>query len=193
MTPIFKDIISVTLILFSVIDIPGSLPIVINLKNKGVNIEASKASIVAGIIMIVFLFFGESLLRLFGVDISSFAIAGAIVIFLIGLEMILNIPFFRDDPSASSGTIVPLAFPLIAGAGTLTTILTLKAEYSPIDITIGIVINIILVFLVLRSANWIERKLGQGGTSVLRKVFGIILLAIAVKIFKENLFGGNLH
>jgi multiple antibiotic resistance protein len=139
--------------------------------------------------MIVFLFFGEGILKLFGVDISSFAVAGAIVIFLIGLEMILNIPFFREDTSASSGTIVPLAFPLIAGAGTLTTILTLKAEYSAVDILIGIVINVILVYLVLRSADWIERKLGPGGTSVLRKVFGIILLAIAVKIFKAHLFG----
>ena len=192
MLPNLKEVVSVTLILFSVIDIPGSLPIVINLKNKGVNIEATKASIVAGIIMIVFLFFGESILKLFGVDIASFAVAGAIVIFLIGLEMILNIPIFRDDPSASSGTIVPLAFPLIAGAGTLTTILTLKAEFSPMDITIGIIINVLLVFMVLRSATWIERKIGQGGTSVLRKVFGIVLLAIAVKIFKANLFVGVL-
>ena len=190
MIPNFREILSVTLILFSVIDIPGSLPIVINLKNKGVNIEATKASIVAGIIMIVFLFFGESILKLFGVDIASFAVAGAIVIFLIGLEMILNIPFFRDDPSNSSGTVVPLAFPLIAGAGTLTTILTLKAEFSVIDISIGIIINVILVFMVLRSADWIERKIGQAGASVLRKVFGIVLLAIAVKIFKENLFVG---
>lgn len=190
MVPNFKEIVSVTLILFSVIDIPGSLPIVINLKNKGVNIEATKASFVAGIIMIVFLFFGESILKLFGVDIASFAIAGAIVIFLIGLEMILNIPFFRDDPSNSSGTIVPLAFPLIAGAGTLTTILTLKAQFTAIDITIGIIINVILVFLVLRSASYIERKIGQAGASVLRKVFGIVLLAIAVKIFKENFMIG---
>lgn len=189
MTPGFKEIISVTLILFSVIDIPGSLPIVINLKKKGVNIQSAKASIVAGVIMIVFLFFGESLLKLFGVDISSFAVAGAIVIFLIGLEMILNIPIFRDDPSADSGTIVPLAFPLIAGAGTLTTILTLKAEFSQIDIIIGIVINVILVYLVLRSASWIELKIGHGGASVLRKVFGIVLLAIAVKLFKAHLFG----
>ncbi len=189
MTPGFKEILSVTLILFSVIDIPGSLPIVINLKRKGVNIQVTKASIVAGFIMIVFLFFGEGLLKLFGVDISSFAVAGAIVIFLIGLEMILNIPIFRDDPSSSSGTIVPLAFPLIAGAGTLTTILTLKAEFSQIDIIIGIVINVILVYLVLNSADWIERKIGHAGTNVLRKVFGIILLAIAVKIFKTHLFG----
>ena len=189
MTPGFKEIISVTLILFSVIDIPGSLPIVINLKRKGVNIQATKASIVAGFIMIVFLFFGESLLKLFGVDISSFAVAGAIVIFLIGLEMILNIPIFRDDPSSASGTIVPLAFPLIAGAGTLTTILTLKAEFTQIDIIIGIVINVILVYLVLHSADWIEQKIGHAGTNVLRKVFGIILLAIAVKLFKTHLFG----
>jgi multiple antibiotic resistance protein len=187
MTPIYKDILSITLILFSVIDIPGSLPIVINLKKKGLNIQSGKASIVAGAIMIIFLFFGETLLKLFGVDISSFAIAGAIVIFLIGLEMILGIRLFRDDPSTSSGTIVPIAFPLIAGAGTLTTILTLKAEFAQLDIIFGITINMILVFLVLRSANWIERKLGHSGANVLRKVFGIILLAIAVKLFKEHL------
>ena len=182
-----KEIISVSLILFSVIDIPGSLPIIINLKRKGQNIESGKATWIAGTIMLVFLFFGENLLRLFGVDISSFAIAGAIVIFLIGMEMILGIHLFRDDHTADSSTVVPIAFPLIAGAGTLTTILTLKAQYDTANIITGIIINMILVFLVLRSANWIERKIGQSGANVLRKVFGIILLAIAVKIFKEHL------
>lgn len=183
----FKDILSVTLILFSVIDIPGSLPIVIDLKKRGANIQSGKASIIAGLIMIVFLFFGKSILSLFGVDISSFAVAGAIVIFLIGLEMILGIVLFRDDPKSSSGTVVPLAFPLIAGAGSLTTILTLKSEFDQMNILVGIVINMILVFVVLRTSNYIERKLGRNGTNVLRKVFGIILLAIAVKILKENL------
>lgn len=182
-----KEIVSVSLILFSVIDIPGSLPIIIDLKRKGHNIQSGKATWIAGIIMLAFLFFGESLLRLFGVDISSFAIAGAIVIFLIGMEMILGIHLFRDDHSSSASTVVPIAFPLIAGAGTLTTILTLRAQYDTTNIIAGIVINMILVFLVLRSSNWIERKIGQSGANVLRKVFGIILLAIAVKIFKEHL------
>lgn len=182
-----KQIVSVSLILFSVIDIPGSLPIIIDLKRKGHNIQSGKATWIAGIIMLAFLFFGENLLRLFGVDISSFAIAGAIVIFLIGMEMILGIHLFRDDHTSSSSTVVPIAFPLIAGAGTLTTILTLRAQYDTTNIIIGIVVNMILVFLVLRSSNWIERKIGQSGANVLRKVFGIILLAIAVKIFKEHL------
>ncbi len=185
--PVFMDVLSISLILFSVIDIPGSLPIVINLKKNGANIRSGQASIIAGVIMIIFLFFGEGLLGLFGVDISSFAVAGAIVIFLIGLEMILGIRLFRDEPGVTAGTIVPLAFPLIAGAGTLTTILTLKAEYNMVDILIGIVVNMILVFIFLRSSSWIERKIGQAGADVLRKVFGIILLAIAVKLFKVHL------
>ncbi|NND06689.1 MAG: MarC family protein [Saprospiraceae bacterium] len=183
-----KEIISVSLILFSVIDIPGSLPIVINLRKKGSNIQAGKASIIAGCIMIGFLLAGESILRLFGVDISSFAVAGALVILLIGLEMILGIHLFRETSESSSSTVVPIAFPLIAGAGTLTTILTLKAEFHQLNILIGILINLVLVFLVLRSSNWIERKIGQSGADVLRKVFGIILIAIAVKLFKEHLF-----
>ena len=185
---ILKEIISVSLILFSVIDIPGSLPIVINLRKKGCNIRAGKASIIAGCIMIAFLFGGESILRLFGVDISSFAVAGALVILLIGLEMILGIHLFRETSESSSSTVVPIAFPLIAGAGTLTTILTLKAEYSQPNILVGILINLVLVYIVLRSATWIERKIGVSGADVLRKVFGIILIAIAVKIFKEHLF-----
>ncbi len=183
-----KEIISVSLILFSVIDIPGSLPIVINLRKKGSDIQAGKASLIAGLIMIAFFFAGESMLSLFNVDISSFAVAGALVILLIGLEMILGIHLFRDNPESSSSTVVPVAFPLIAGAGTLTTILTLKAEYDQYNILIGIVINLMLVFLVLRSSRWIERIMGQSGADVLRKVFGIILIAISVKIFKEHLF-----
>lgn len=127
-------------------------------------------------------------MRLFGVDISSFAVAGALVILLIGLEMILGIHLFRETSESSSSTVVPIAFPLIAGAGTLTTILTLKAEFHQLNILMGILINLVLVFLVLRSSNWIERKIGQSGADVLRKVFGIILIAIAVKLFKEHLF-----
>ena len=183
----FKEIISVSLILFSVIDIMGNIPIIISLKERGKIIQPGKATIAAGVLMIAFLFGGESILRLFGVDVSSFAIAGSIILFLIGLEMILGIHVFREDPDSSSSSIVPLAFPLIAGAGTLTTILSLKTEYETTSILLGIVFNLLLVFLVLRSSSWIQRILGKAGENVLRKIFGIILLAIAIKLFKSNL------
>jgi len=182
----FKELISVSLVLFSVIDILGSIPIIIDLKRKGLKIEAAKASLVALLLMTVFLYAGAALLSLFGVDIQSFAVAGAIIIFLIGMEMILGIRIFRDNPDASKGTIVPVAFPLIAGAGTLTTIIALKAKYEAVNIQIGIVLNILFVFLVLRSSDWISSKLGESGANVLRKVFGIILLAMAIKLFKDN-------
>lgn len=183
----FRELISVSLILFSVIDIIGSVPIIIDLKKKGYKIESLKASIIALVIMSIFLYAGESLLHLFGVDVPSFAIAGAIIIFLLGLEMVLGIHIFRDSPDLKSGTIVPVAFPLIAGAGSMTTILALKSKYEQMDIQIGIIINIVFVYIVLRSSQWISNKLGENGANVLRKVFGIILLAIAVKLFKENL------
>ena len=183
----FKEIVSVTLILFSVIDILGSLPVVISLKEQGKKIESLKATLIAGGLMVAFLFAGKSILNLFGVDVSSFALAGAIVIFVIGLEMILGIMIFKDTSGSESSTIVPIAFPLIAGAGTLTTILTLKSEFENVNIGIGIVLNLLIVYLVLRSSNWIHRKIGKGGEEVLRKVFGIILLAIAIKIFKSNI------
>ncbi|MBR9997972.1 MAG: MarC family protein [Cyclobacteriaceae bacterium] len=184
----FREIISVTIILFSIIDIIGSIPIVIDLRKKSGNIESAKATIVAGIIMIIFLFLGESILKLFGIDVYSFAIAGAIIILLIGFEMILGITLFRHEAaSASSTSIVPLAFPLIAGAGTMTTIISLRAEYQVINILAGIVINLLLVFIVLRSCDWLEKKLGNGGFIILRKVMGIILLAIAIKLIKSNL------
>ncbi len=182
----YKEIISVTLILFSVIDILGNIPIIISMKEQGKNIRPSRATLAAGVLMILFLFLGESILRLFGVDVQSFAIAGAIVIFIIGMEMILGITIIKDTSDSSSSSIVPLAFPLIAGAGTLTTILSLKAEYETINISIGIAVNLVLVFWVLRSSNWIQRKIGRGGADVLRKVFGIILLAIAIKLIKSN-------
>ena len=183
----FKDIFSISLVLFSVIDIVGSIPIILSMRQRGIKIQSKNASIVALAIMIIFLYGGPSLLGLFGVDVSSFAVAGSIVIFLLGLEMILGIHIFRDEPDSTSSSIVPIAFPLIAGAGTLTTILSLKSEYSNGDILIGIFINIILVYLVLRFSDWIGRKIGKNGIEVLRKVFGIILLAIAIRLFKENL------
>lgn len=186
----FKEILSVSLILFSVIDIIGSIPVIIDLKKKaGGYIQSGKATFVAGVLMISFLFIGESLLGLFHLDVASFAVAGAIVIFLLGLEMVLGISIFKEDESlARSASVVPIAFPLIAGAGTMTTILTLKAEYHTSNILVGIILNLILVFVVLRASNWIEQKIGRGGEAILRKVFGIILLAISIKIFRGNLF-----
>lgn len=184
-----KEILSVTLILFSVIDILGSIPIVINLRKKVGHIQSEKATIAAGILMVLFLLLGESILNLFGIGVADFAIAGALIIFALGAEMILGIEIFKPDTEASSTStsIVPIAFPLIAGAGTLTTILTLKAEFSQINIGIGILINLLIVFAVLKSTTWLERKLGQTGLDVLRRIFGIILLSIAIKIFKSNL------
>ena len=181
-----KEIVSVTLILFSVIDIVGNIPVIISLKERGKRIESGKATIAAGFLMIIFLFAGKPILNLFGVDVSSFAIAGAIVIFIIGIEMTLGIHIFQDTSNGSSSSIVPIAFPLIAGAGTLTTILSLKAEYQTMNISIGIALNLIIVFTVLRSSSWIQKKIGNGGAEVLRKIFGIILLAIAIKLFKSN-------
>ena len=183
----FREIISVTLILFSVIDIIGSIPVIIDLRGKLGEIDAGKATLASGLIMVVFLFLGESMLRLFGVDVNSFAIAGALVLFLIGMEMVLGIDIFRADADMGTGSVVPLAFPLIAGAGTMTTILALRAEYAVLNILVGIVLNLALVYLVLRTSGWLEKRLGRAGVGVLRKVFGIILLAIAIKLFKTNL------
>ncbi|MBK8706700.1 MAG: MarC family protein [Saprospiraceae bacterium] len=182
----FKELISVSLILFSVIDIVGSLPILIDLKKRGIQIESGKASLAALALMTVFLYGGEALIRLFGIDVQSFAVAGSIVLFLIGMEMILGIRIFRDSEATNSGSVVPVAFPLIAGAGALTTIISLKAKYQVVNIQLGVVLNILFVYLVLRSSDRLGKLLGEGGTSVLRKIFGIILLAIAIKLFKDN-------
>ncbi len=188
-----KEILSVTLILFSVIDILGSIPIVINLRKKVGHIESEKATLAAGLLMILFLFLGKSILNLFGIGVEDFAIAGALIIFALGAEMILGIELFKPDPDASGGaSIVPIAFPLIAGAGTLTTILTLKAEFDQINIGIGIIINLIIVYVVLKSTTWLERKLGKTGLDVLRRIFGIILLSISIKIIKTALTSGGL-
>ncbi|MBW3468795.1 MarC family protein [Arthrospiribacter ruber] len=184
-----REIFSVTLILFSVIDILGSIPIIINLRKKVGHIQSGKATIAAGLLMILFLIVGKSILGLFGIGVEDFAIAGALIIFALGAEMILGIELFKPDPDASttSASIVPIAFPLIAGAGTLTTILTLKSEYSQLNIGVGIIINLSIVYVVLKSTNWLERKLGKTGLDVLRRIFGIILLSIAIKIFKTAL------
>ena len=185
----FKQILSFSLILFSVIDILGSIPIIINLRKKVGHIQSEKATLAAGLLMIAFLLAGKSILNLFGIGVEDFAIAGALIIFAVGAEMILGIELFKPDPEAtSSASIVPIAFPLIAGAGTLTTILTLKAEFEQVNIAVGILLNLIFVYAVLKSTTWLEKKLGKTGVDVLRRIFGIILLSIAVKIFKTHAF-----
>lgn len=184
----FKEIVTATMVLFAVIDIIGSIPIVIDLRKKVGHIQSEKASIVAACLMIAFLFIGEEILKLIGIDINSFAVAGAFVLFFLALEMILGIRLYRDEESATA-SIVPIAFPLIAGAGTMTTILSIRAEYQTVNIVIAIIINIILVYGVLKSSARIERLLTKNGISVIRKVFGVVLLAIAVKLFAANVKG----
>ncbi len=181
-----NDALSAFLILFAVIDIPGSIPIIVSLRKKVGHVQSEKATIVAGVIMIVFLFVGESILNLLGVDVQSFAIAGSFVIFFLALEMILGITLYKEE-SPSTASIVPIAFPLIAGAGSMTSLVSLQAEFDNINIIIAIVANMIVVYAVLKNTERLERILGPGGLSVLRKVFGIILLAIAVKLFFTNL------
>lgn len=180
-----RQIITVTMVLFAVIDVVGSIPIIVDLRRKHGRIESEKASLVAAIIMIVFLFVGEELLNLIGIDVNSFAVAGAFVLFFLALEMILGIRIYRDEES-SSASIVPIAFPLIAGAGTMTTLLSLRAQFYAVNIIIAIVLNIILVYFVLRSSGKIEKLLGKNGLGVIRKAFGVVLLAIAVKLFASN-------
>ena len=184
----FREIITVGMVLFAVIDIVGTIPIIVDLRSKHGHIESEKASIVAGIIMIVFLFVGEELLNLIGIDVNSFAVAGSFVLFFLALEMILGIRIYRDE-EASSASIVPLAFPLIAGAGTMTTLLSLRSQFSTINIVIAIFLNIILVYIVLKSSSKIEKILGENGLGVIRKTFGVVLLAIAVKLFAANVKG----
>lgn len=183
----FNDTLTVTLTLFAVIDILGSIPIILSLKTKMGHLDSGKATIVAGLLMIIFLFVGEQLLALIGIDVASFALAGAFVIFLLALEMILNIELFKSDHNDTSGSIVPIAFPLIAGSGTLTTLISLRSSYSFNEIVVGVILNLIFVYLILKSTGKIERLLGKGGINVLRRVFGIILLAIAIKLTKNHI------
>lgn len=182
----WKELLSVFLILFSVIDIIGSLPIILEIKNKGIRIEPLKVSFISLAIMIGFLFIGDQVLKLFGVDVQSFAVAGSIILFLLGLEMILGVTIFNDDKKGKESAIVPIAFPLVAGAGTMTTILSLKAKFSSELIITGIAINVIIVYVVLRFSPWLGERLSGAVISVMRKMFGIILLAIAIKLFREN-------
>ncbi|CAM3965468.1 MULTISPECIES: MarC family protein [Flavobacterium] len=183
-----KEIITVGMVLFAVIDIIGSIPIIIGLRAKFGIIESEKASIVSAVIMITFLFVGEELLKVIGIDVNSFAVAGSFVLFFLALEMILGIRIYRDE-EASSASIVPIAFPLIAGAGTMTTLLSLRSQFHTANIVIAIILNIILVYVVLKSSSKIERMLGKNGLGVIRKTFGVVLLAIAVKLFAANVKG----
>lgn len=184
----FKEIVTVTMVLFAVIDIVGTIPIIVDMRNKVGHIESEKASIVAGIIMIVFLFIGEEFLKLIGIDVHSFAVAGSFVLFFLALEMILGIRIYKDEAMTST-SIVPLAFPLIAGAGTMTTLLSLRSQFYSINIVIAIILNILLVYAVLKSSAKIEKLLGKTGLGVIRKTFGVVLLAIAVKLFAANVKG----
>lgn len=180
-----KEIVTCTMVLFAVIDIVGSIPIVIGLRQKVGHIQSEKASLVAGLIMIGFLFLGEQILSLIGIDVNSFAVAGALIIFFLALEMILGIQLYKDE-SSETASIVPIAFPIIAGAGTLTSILSLRAEYDLANLIVAIIVNIIIVYVVLKSSKRIERVLGPSGIGVIRKIFGVVLMAIAVKLFAGN-------
>lgn len=180
------EIFKAGMVLFAVIDIVGSIPIIIKLKEQVGEIHALRTSIVSMGIMIGFLILGESILNLFGVDVSSFAVAGSFILFFMSLEMILGVRLFRDEATGKTASIVPLAFPIIAGAGTMTSIISLRAEYHEINIITAIIINVMLVFVVLKMTRHLERLLGPGGIAILKKVFGIILLAIAIKLFSAN-------
>ena len=182
---VFKDIITISMILFAVIDIIGSIPIIVDLRAKVGHIQSEKATIVAAAIMIAFLFVGEEILNLIGIDVNSFAVAGAFVLFFLALEMILGIRLYKED-NPTTASIVPIAFPLIAGAGTMTTLLALKAEYANINIIIAIIINVVVVYGVLKSSGKIAKMLGTNGLGIIRKIFGVISLAIAVKLFAAN-------
>jgi multiple antibiotic resistance protein len=181
-----SEIFTVSFALFAVIDMLGSIPVLLTLKKKMGDISAVQATTVSGALMLLFFFIGEQVLNFMGLDIHSFAIAGSIVIFVLGLEMVLGLEIFRSEKDNKSGNVVPIAFPLIAGSGTLTTIMSLKASYHAYNILIAIFVNLLFVFLTLRSLNFLERLLGQSGILVVRKFFGVILLAIAVKMFRAN-------
>jgi multiple antibiotic resistance protein len=174
-------------VLFAVIDIVGSVPLIIRLKETSGDIHEVRTSIVSMFIMIGFLFLGDSILKLFGVTIESFAVAGALILFFMAMEMILGVKIFRDETTGKTASIVPLAFPIIAGAGTMTTLVSLKAEYEQINIILAIFINVLIVYVVLKLTGKIEQLLGEGGIAIVKKVFGIILLAIAIKLFTSNL------
>ena len=179
------EILAAFMVLFAIIDIPGSIPIIIDIKSKSGVVKPLKVTLVSFLIFLAFLFIGNPLLGIFGIDVSSFAIAGSFIIFLIAMEMVLGVELFKHD-SGAGGSIFPIAFPLIAGAGSITTILSLKAEYQTINIFIALLLNMIVVYFVLRLTSVFERVLGAGGLQILKKVFGVILLSIAIKLFISN-------
>ena len=182
-------LVTVTFTLFAVIDILGSIPLLLAVKKKAGGMQELKVTIISGVLMLLFLFVGESFLNILGVDKHSFAVGGSIVIFILGLEMVLGIEFFKSEKDAKTSILVPVAFPLIAGSGTLTTIMSLKANYNETTILIAILINLIIVYLVLKSLSYLEKLLGPAGMIAIRKFFGVVLLAIAVKIFSSNVPG----
>ena len=183
-----KEILTAFMVLFAVIDIVGNIPIIIDLRKKAGHIQSEKASVIAGIIMIVFLFLGDSILKLIGIDVHSFAVAGAFILFFIALEMILGITLYKqEEGSPMNASVFPLAFPLIAGPGSLTTLLSLKSEFHTENIIIAVIVNVVVIYLVLKTSNRIERFIGQNGIDIIRKVFGVVLLAIAVKLFTSNI------
>ncbi len=185
---VFKEIFTAFMVLFAVIDIIGNIPIIIDLRKKVGHIQSEKASLIAGVIMIMFLFLGKSLLNLIGIDVNSFAVAGAFILFFIALEMILGITLYKqEDSNAITASVFPLAFPLIAGPGSLTTLLSLRAEFATENIIVAIICNVILIYVVLKTSAKIERVLGPNGIKIIRKVFGVVLLAIAVKLFAANI------
>jgi multiple antibiotic resistance protein len=184
----FKEILTATMILFAVIDVIGNMPIIIDLRSKFGHIHSEKASIVACFIMIAFLFLGKSILNLIGIDVYSFAVAGSFILFFLALEMILGISLYKEEKtSAKTISVFPLAFPLIAGPGSLTTLLSLRAEFDTINIVIAIIINTIFMYIVLKTSSKIEKLIGENGINIIRKIFGVILLAIAVKLFTSNI------
>jgi len=184
----FKEILTTFMVLFAVIDIIGNIPIVMDLRKKAGHIQSLKASVIAGVIMVLFLFLGENILSLIGVDVNSFAVAGAFILFFIALEMILGITLYKqDDEDVMTASVFPLAFPLIAGPGSLTTILSLRSEYAIENIIIAILLNAVLIFIVLKTSSRIEKAIGPNGIRIIRKVFGVILLAISVRLFTENI------
>ncbi|MBC5622765.1 MULTISPECIES: MarC family protein [Butyricimonas] len=182
-----QELASAFMVLFAVIDITGTVPIIIDIQKNGHKISAMKAALASFAILITFLYVGDRLLNLFSVDISSFAVAGSLVIFVLAVEMIFGIPIFKNDSPSGTASIVPLVFPLIVGAGTLTTLLSLRAEYHIINIIIALTLNIIVVYFVLKNVTLVEKVFGKGGVYILRKFLGIILLAISVKLFTSNL------
>lgn len=185
-----KEIITATMVLFAVIDVIGNIPIIIDLRKKVGSLESEKASVVAGIIMILFLFLGKSILNLIGIDVNSFAVAGSLILFFLALEMILGISLYKEEKTNSmTASVFPLAFPLIAGPGSLTAILSLRAEYATVNIIIAIIINVFFMYVVLKTSSKIERLIGENGINIIQKIFGVILLAIAVKLFTSNIQG----